>query len=129
MRACSPSVYFMANILSFYFSRVQSSRLLRMVLDPRAVQIRVDGSWYGNLGGQSGCAAIVHYPEHLGLPDELVVDYGCSQSTNQRMELMPCIKALQWVREHQPPMEVLEQRTQLFAARFAPRSTKKRAQS
>jgi ribonuclease HI len=73
-----------------------------MILDPRAIQIHVDGSCYGNPGGQSGCAAVVRYPEHLRLPDEQIVDYGCGESTNQRMELMPCIKALEWVREHQP---------------------------
>src|SRR5208282_503472 len=73
-----------------------------MVFDPRAIQIRVDGSCYGNPGGQSGCAAVVRYPEHLGLPNEQIVDYGCGESTSQRMELMPCIKALEWVREHKP---------------------------
>jgi ribonuclease HI len=73
-----------------------------MALDPRAIQIQVDGSCYCNPGGESGCAAIVHYPDHLQLPDEQIVDYGCGESTNQRMELMPCIKALEWVRERQP---------------------------
>jgi ribonuclease HI len=73
-----------------------------MILDPRAIQINVDGSCYRNPGGQSGCAAVVRYPERLQLPDEQIVDYGCSESTNQRMELMACIKALEWVREHQP---------------------------
>ncbi len=73
-----------------------------MVLDPRAIQIQVDGSCYCNPGGQSGCAAVVRYPEQLQLPDEQIVDYGCGESTNQRMELMPCIKALKWVRERQP---------------------------
>lgn len=72
------------------------------MLDPRAIQIQVDGSCYRNPGGQSGCAAIVHYPEHLHLPDEQIVDYGCGESTNQRMELLPCIRALEWVRERQP---------------------------
>jgi ribonuclease HI len=53
-------------------------------------------------GGQSGCAAVVRYPEHLQFEDEQIVDFGCSESTNQRMELMPCIKALKWVRERGP---------------------------
>lgn len=74
----------------------------KMVLDPRAIQIEVDGSCYGNPGGQSGCAAWVRYPEHLQSQDEQIVDYGCAESTNQRMELMPCIKALKWVRGHRP---------------------------
>jgi ribonuclease HI len=50
----------------------------------------------------AGCAAIVCYPEHLNLPNEQIVDYGCKESTNQRMELMPCIEALKWVRHQQP---------------------------
>src|SRR5487761_463636 len=73
-----------------------------MVLDPRTIQIEVDGSCYGNPGGQSGCAAVVRYPEHLQRTDEQIVDYGCGESTNQRMELMPCIKSLQWVRQNRP---------------------------
>jgi ribonuclease HI len=73
-----------------------------MVPDPRAIQIQVDGSCYRNPGGVAGCAAIVYYPEHLNLPEEQIVDYGCSESTNQRMELMPCIEALKWVRLRQP---------------------------
>jgi ribonuclease HI len=73
-----------------------------MSLDPRAIQIQVDGSCYQNPGGVAGCAAIVYYPEHLHWANEQIVDYGCGESTNQRMELMPCIKALKWVREHRP---------------------------
>lgn len=73
-----------------------------MMLDPRAIQIEIDGSCYGNPGGQSGCAAVVRYPEHLQGADEQIVDYGCGESTNQRMELMPCIRALRWVRQNRP---------------------------
>lgn len=73
-----------------------------MVLDPRAIHIRTDGSCFGNPGGESGCAAIVQYPDNLQLPDTQVVDFGCAESGNQRMELMACIKALEWVREHRP---------------------------
>jgi len=73
-----------------------------MLLDPRAIHIHVDGSCYRNPGGVAGCAAIVCYPDNLRLPDEQIVDYGCSESTNQRMELMPCIETLKWVRRRQP---------------------------
>jgi ribonuclease HI len=31
------------------------------VLDPKAIHIYTDGSCYKNPGGDSGCAAIVHY--------------------------------------------------------------------
>jgi hypothetical protein len=81
---------------------VQSHQVLPMPLDPHAIQIHSDGSRYENPGGIAGCAAIVHYPDHLNLPDEQIVDFGCSESSNNRKELMACIKALEWVRVHQP---------------------------
>lgn len=74
----------------------------RMALDPRAVHIYTDGSCYRNPGGSSGCAAIVQYPEHLGRDDEQIVDFGCSESSNNRMELLACIHTLQWIRSNSP---------------------------
>lgn len=73
-----------------------------MLLDPRAIHIYTDGSCYNNPGGRSGCAAIVHYPEHLSREDEQILDFGCAESSNNRMELMACIKALLWIRESEP---------------------------
>jgi ribonuclease HI len=73
-----------------------------MQLDPRALHIYTDGSCYRNPGGNSGCAAIVQYPEHLGRDDEQIVDFGCSESSNNRMELLACIRALKWVRSKSP---------------------------
>lgn len=73
-----------------------------LMLDPRAIHIHTDGSCYKNPGGESGCAAIVHFPEHLDLPDEKIVDFGCSESSINRMELLPCIEALRWVCNHAP---------------------------
>jgi ribonuclease HI len=74
----------------------------KMPLDPRAVHIYTDGSCYRNPGGSSGCAAIVQYPEHLGREDEQIVDFGCSESSNQRMELLASIQALKWIRKNSP---------------------------
>jgi ribonuclease HI len=74
----------------------------KMPLDPRAVHIYTDGSCYRNPGGSSGCAAIVQYPEHLGQGDEQIVDFGCSESSNNRMELLACIQALKWIRKNSP---------------------------
>lgn len=65
-----------------------------MPLDPRAIHIYTDGSAYRNPGHVSGCAVIVRYPEHLAREDEVIVDFGCPRSTNQRMELMACLEAL-----------------------------------
>lgn len=74
----------------------------RMQLDPRAIHIYTDGACYRNPGGNSGCAAIVQYPEHLGRGDEQIVDFGCSESSNNRMELLACIRALKWIRSNSP---------------------------
>jgi ribonuclease HI len=73
-----------------------------VTLDPRAVQIHTDGSAYRNPGHVSGCAVIVRYPEHLSWEDEIIVDFGCPKSTNQRMELTACIVGLKWVRRNAP---------------------------
>lgn len=70
--------------------------------DPRAIHVSTDGSCYENPGGRSGCAAIVHYPDHLDREDEQIVDFGCDESSNNRMELMACIRVLKWIRESGP---------------------------
>jgi ribonuclease HI len=72
------------------------------MLDPRAIHIYTDGSCYKNPGGDSGCAAIVHFPEHLERPDEQIVDFGCSESSINRMEILPCIEALRWIFNRAP---------------------------
>jgi ribonuclease HI len=71
-----------------------------MQLDPHAIQIYTDGSCYGNPGGVAGAAALVVYPDHMNRNEEEIVDFGCAESTNNRMELLACIRALQWVRQH-----------------------------
>lgn len=84
-----------------------------MLLDPHAIHIYTDGSCYRNPGREAGCAAIVHYPDSLYRADEQIVDFGCAESSNNRMELMTCIKALKWVRENQPWPNVM--RVQIVA--------------
>jgi ribonuclease HI len=71
-------------------------------LDPRAIQIHTDGSAFKNPGHISGCAAFARYPEHLNRGDGIIVDFGCAKSTNQRMELLPCVEGLKWVRRSAP---------------------------
>ena len=44
----------------------------------------------------SGCAAVVHFPEHLHRDDEQITDFGCAESSINRMELMACVEALKW---------------------------------
>jgi len=72
------------------------------VLDQRAIHIYTDGSCYKNPGGDSGCAAIVHFPEHIDKPDEQILDFGCDESSINRMELMACVEALRWVCDNGP---------------------------
>lgn len=64
------------------------------MLDQRAIQIHTDGSCYKNPGGISGCAAYVQYPDQVTTSAEQIVDFGCGESSNNRMELMACVKAL-----------------------------------
>ena len=66
----------------------------------------------GIRAGRSGCAAIVHYPDHLDREDEQIVDFGCDESSNNRMELMACIRVLKWIRESGPWKNVT--RVQIF---------------
>ena len=73
-----------------------------MSLDPHALHIYTDGSCYKNPGGESGCAAIVEYPEHLQRAEEQTLDFGCTESSINRMELLACIRALQWIRDNTP---------------------------
>lgn len=73
-----------------------------MTFDPHAIHIYTDGSCYKNPGGNAGCAAIVSYPDHLYRDEEQIFDIGCSESSNNRMELLACIRALEWARANTP---------------------------
>ena len=73
-----------------------------MSLDPRAIYIYTDGPCYRNPGGDSGCAAIVHVPEDLGLPDEQIVDFGCGESRTNRMELLALCESPETVSREYP---------------------------
>ena len=73
-----------------------------MALDPRAIHIYTDGSCYKNPGGESGCAAIVHYPGHHDDPAEQILDFGCCESSINRMELMACVEAVRWICQNAP---------------------------
>lgn len=73
-----------------------------MPLDPRAIQLHTDGSCDMKQRRISGCAAFVVYPDHLGRAETQIVDFGCEESSNNRMELMACCKALHWVLGNAP---------------------------
>lgn len=72
------------------------------MIDPRSLQVHPDGSCYMEQSRISGCAAWVVFPEHLGLSEFQIVDFGCEESSNNRMELMGCLKGLRWALNNQP---------------------------
>ena len=82
------------------------NQLSMVSLNHRSIQIFTDGSAIDNPGGRGGIAVVVRYPDHLQLPDEVICELGYVESTNNRMELLACIKALEWVRKHKPWTDV-----------------------
>ena len=73
-----------------------------MPLDPRALHIYTDGSCLKNPGGNGGAAAFVVYPDHLDREPKQIVGASFTATTNNRMELIACIKAVEWVRGNRP---------------------------
>jgi len=70
-----------------------------MSLDPHALKIFIDGSAKNNPGGRGGIAGVVQYPDSWTRLDEQVFAVGYLESTNNRMELMALIQALEYVRD------------------------------
>lgn len=68
--------------------------------DPHALKIYIDGSALKNPGGAGGLAAWVEFPIDANKPDELLFQEGFHETTNNRMELLACIRAFEYVREH-----------------------------
>jgi len=67
--------------------------------DLRALKIYIDGSCRRNPGGAGGFAARIEYPFGWDRPDELLECRGFLGTTNNRMELEPCVFAHEWVLE------------------------------
>jgi ribonuclease HI len=68
-----------------------------MSLDPHALKIYVDGSALDNPGGAGGFAAWVEFPIDWHRPNELLFQRGFQETTNQRMELLACIRAFEHI--------------------------------
>jgi ribonuclease HI len=66
--------------------------------DPRALKIYIDGSALKNPGGAGGFAAWVEFPMDWNRPDEQLFQQGFQETTNNRMELLACIRAFEYVR-------------------------------
>jgi ribonuclease HI len=57
------------------------------------------GSAYDNPGGSGGIACFAEFPESWNRPDEEIFTVGFHESTNNRMELQACLRALEYVRD------------------------------
>jgi ribonuclease HI len=66
--------------------------------DPHALKIYIDGSALNNPGGAGGIAAWVEFPIDWNRPDEQLFQQGFQETTNNRMELLACIRAFEYVR-------------------------------
>jgi ribonuclease HI len=71
-----------------------------MSTDPRALKIYIDGSALKNPGGAGGAAAWLEFPFDWDRPDEPLFAEGFQQTTNNRMELVACIRAFEYVRRN-----------------------------
>ncbi|MFA6619097.1 MAG: RNase H family protein [Candidatus Neomarinimicrobiota bacterium] len=68
--------------------------------DPRAIKIYIDGSAYGNPGHMGGIGGVIEYPESLNMDNEKILEETYQQTTNNRMELLACIKAFRYTIDH-----------------------------
>ena len=75
--------------------------------DERSLKNWIDGSAFKNPGGESGYAGIIEWPDALDRPLEVIFTGTLERSTNNRMELMACIKALEYVRKHRSTWRTL----------------------
>jgi ribonuclease HI len=68
--------------------------------DPHALKIYIDGSALKNPGGPGGLAGIAEFPEDMNRADEVLFEAGYQETTNNRMELLACIRALEYIRRN-----------------------------
>lgn len=77
-----------------------------MSLDPYALKIYVDGSALRNPGGPGGIAGVLEYPDAWNRHFEELFAIGYLNTTNNRMELLACIQALEYVRAESSALRV-----------------------
>jgi ribonuclease HI len=75
--------------------------------DPHALKIYIDGSAFGNPGHEGGLAGIAEFPDITGRQPEIIFEQGYQETTNNRMELRACIRALEYVSDNAVPLGVL----------------------
>ncbi len=74
--------------------------------DPYALKLYIDGNAYDNPGGSGGIACFAEFPESWDRPDEEIFSEGFHESTNNRMELQACLRALEYVRDVVGAMDI-----------------------
>jgi len=72
--------------------------------DYNALKIYTDGSAIPN-PGNGGIGIIIEFPDSSN-SDNLEISEGYAHTTNNRMELIACITAIQWLRENGPAKKV-----------------------
>jgi ribonuclease HI len=65
--------------------------------DPHALKLYTDGNCYKNPGGAGAIACVAKFPESWNRGDEVIFSEGFYETSNNRMELQACIKALEYV--------------------------------
>lgn len=70
------------------------------MLDPYALKIYIDGSAFRNPGHEGGLAGIAEFPEHLNREPETIFEESYCGTTNNRMELNACIRAIEYVEDN-----------------------------
>jgi len=70
-----------------------------LTFDLRALKIFIDGSCLSNPGGGGGFAVRLEFPFDWGQPDKILDSVGFFETTNNRMELLACIFAQEWILE------------------------------
>jgi ribonuclease HI len=74
--------------------------------DPRALRLYIDGNCYGNPGGAGGYACVAKYPDEWNREDEVLFDDSFHETTNNRMELLACIQAFDYIAEQGTSLNV-----------------------
>jgi ribonuclease HI len=74
--------------------------------DPHALKLYIDGNAYNNPGGSGGIACFAEFPEFWNRPDEEIFSEGFHESTNNRMELKACLRALEYVLDVVSSMDI-----------------------
>lgn len=74
--------------------------------DPHAHKIHIDGSALENPGGPGGLAGMIEFPDVANRECQVAFEEGYQATTNNRMELLACIRALEYLRDRAKTLAV-----------------------